>query len=73
MKLPTVLYILLAFFNLLCLYFIIGLLGWGSMEIFFMDGHRTQAARFMAYLFYVTVLLNLYALCYIAIRKIFEG
>lgn len=73
MKLPIVLYMLLVFFNLLCLYFIIGLLGWGSMEIFFVEEHRTQHARFMAYLLYVTLLLNLYALCYIAIRKIFKS
>lgn len=72
MKLPLVLYILLVFFNLLCLYFIIGVLTWNGIENSFLNREETESARFIAYLFYITMLLNLYGLFYIAIRKIFE-
>lgn len=68
MKLPVALYIVLLFFNLMSLYFIIDVYLFNGIEDFLNFGH----GRAMFYMLYVTILLNLYFLCYIAIRKKFE-
>lgn len=68
MKLPTVLLVLLVFFNLLSLGFI--------MALFIFDGIYgamiSVHARFTFYLVYITVLLNLYGLFYIAVKNRFN-
>lgn len=68
MKLSVVLYVLLLFFNLFSLYFMIDLFICNGTEDFLRYDHR----RFMFYILYVTLFLNLYFLCYIAIKKRFE-
>lgn len=72
MKLPIILFILLVCFNLLSLYLIIGLFSWNGAEETAIDTHGSGHPRFMAYLLYITVLLNLYSLFYIAVRKRFD-
>ena len=68
MKLPAVLYAFLVLLNLLSLGFIIG--------VFMTDGINRYTAstldRFTAYLFYITVLSNLYGLFYIAVKNKFH-
>lgn len=68
MKLPVILYIVLLFFNLFSLYFMLDSFICNGTEDFSGCGHR----RFMFYVLYVNLLLNLYFLCYIAIKKRFE-
>lgn len=68
MKLPTVLYVLLVFFNLLSLGFITAL--------FIFDGTYDAMVivhtRFTFYLLYITVLLNLYGLFCIVVNNRFN-
>jgi hypothetical protein len=68
MKLPTVLYVLLVFFNLLGLGFITALFIFD--EIY--DAMIIVHARFTFYLLYITVLLNLYGLFYMALNDRFN-
>lgn len=68
MKLPTVLYAIIVFLNLLSLGFIIGLFILVGINDFPID----TLDRFTGYLLYVTVLFNLYGLFYIAVRNRFD-
>lgn len=73
MKLPIILSILLVLLNLLSLYFLLGLFGGEGIrefttKVYYQNGH----ARFTVYLFYITTLLNLYCLFYIAVRRLFK-
>ena len=72
MKLPVLLYLLLLLSNLLSLCLLIGYLYWNALEGSTGRLSADEYQRCMFYLLYVTVLLNLYGLSYIAIRKIFE-
>ena len=67
-KLPVILYIVLLLFNLLSLYFMADSFICNGAEDFLGCGH----GRLMFYALYVTLLSNLYLLCYIAIKKRFE-
>lgn len=68
MKLPTVLYVLLVFVNLLSLGFITALFIFDGIN----DAMILVHTRFTFYLLYITVLINLYGLCYIAINNRFN-
>jgi len=73
MKLPAVLFILLTLLNFLSLYFVLGLFGGEGIKeftakVYNQNGH----ARFTVCLFYITTLLNLYCLFYIAVRRLFK-
>lgn len=68
MKLPTVLYVLLVFFNLLSLGFITPLFIFDGIH----DAMIIVHTRFTFYLLYITVLLNLYGLFYIALNNRFN-
>lgn len=68
MKLLTVLYVLLVFFNLLSLGFITALFIFDGIY----DAMILVHARFTFYLLYITVLLNLYGLFYIAVNNRFK-
>lgn len=72
MKLPLLLYILLVIFNFLSLCLLLDLFSCGAIKDCLLGGQGRGYARFMAYWLYVTILLNLYGLFYIAIRKAFE-
>lgn len=73
MKLPIVLFFSLVLLNLLSLYFLIGLFGGEGLreftvKIYYEEGHT----RVIVYLFYITVLFNLYALFYVGVRRFFK-
>lgn len=69
MKLPTVIYVLLVFFNLFSLVFIVALFIFDGS-----DGAMLNVnARFTFFLLYITMLLNLYGLFYIAVKKKFNN
>lgn len=69
MKLPTVLYVLLVFFNLFSLVFIVALFIFEGSADTMLNIH----ARFTFYLLYITMLLNLYGLFYIAVKNRFNN
>lgn len=68
MKLPTILYVLLVFFNILCLVYIIALLVHEGADELLIN----VPGRIAFYLFYITALFNLYGLFYIAVKKRFN-
>ncbi|GEM_PF-1549464 len=73
MKLQAVLFIILMSFNLISLYFILNLfICNGILDCWINEQDGRGYARGLAYLFYITELLNLYFLCYIAIKKAFR-
>ena len=73
MKLLIIFYLLLIIFNLICLYFIIDLFTYDEIAGYFINGEkRTSPLRGLAYLLYITTLLNLYFLCYSIIRNAFK-
>lgn len=68
MKLSVVLYTILFLFNFLSLCFIIDLFFFERVDDFMRYNHR----RCMFYILYLTLLLNMYFLCYSVIKKRFE-
>jgi len=74
MKPRTILYILLIIFNLGSLYFIITLFGYDEIVGYLLKGGRKIIdPRKLAYLLFLTCLLNLYFLSLILIEKSFEN
>lgn len=73
MKIRIVSYSLLIIFNLLSLYFIVGLFSYDEMEGYLHNDEKYMSPlRCRAYLLYITSLLNLYFLSYKVIKKTFE-
>lgn len=68
MKLSVIFYAAILSFNLLSLYFIIDIFFFNSNE----DLLKYDYGRTMFYYQYVNILLNLYLLCYIAIKSRFD-
>nr|WP_315200667.1 hypothetical protein [uncultured Flavobacterium sp.] len=73
MKPPIIFYLLLLIFNLVSLYFIIDLFSYDEITGYLTNGHRkTSGSRGLAYLLYISTLLNLYFLSYVMIRNSFK-
>ena len=73
MKIRIVFYSLLIIFNLVSLYFIVGLFSYDEIEDYLHNGERyLNPFRGLAYLLYITSLLNLYFFSYNLIKKSFE-
>lgn len=74
MKPRIILYVLLIIFNLVSLYFIIALFGYDEIVGYLIHGGRKIIdPRKLAYLLFLTCLLNLYFLSLILIENSFEN
>ena len=69
-----ILYVLLVIFNLVSLYFIIALFSYDEIIGYLISGGtKVTDPRKLAYLFFITCLLNLYFLSFILIEKSFKN
>lgn len=74
MKPRNILYTLLIIFNLVSLYFIITLFGYDEIVGYILkEGRKIIDPRKLAYLLFLTCLLNLYFLSLVLIEKAFKS